>query len=69
VGVIDVKSDIIETPEIVAARIRKAMKFFPPEKLYINPDCGFKFTPRDIAFAKLKAMVEGTRLVREELGG
>jgi 5-methyltetrahydropteroyltriglutamate--homocysteine methyltransferase len=38
------------------------------EKLYISPDCGMKFMPRDRAFAKLKAMVEGARIVRKELG-
>ncbi|MCC6445408.1 MAG: methionine synthase [Armatimonadetes bacterium] len=69
VGVIDVKSDEIETPETVASRIRTALKVIPPEKMYINPDCGLKFTPRDIAFAKLKAMAAGARIVREELGG
>jgi len=40
----------------------------PPEKLYVLPDCGLFHVPRDIAFAKLRAMVEGTRIVRKELG-
>ena len=67
-GVIDVKDNSIETPEIVAERIRKALNFVSPEKLYILPDCGLFHVPRDVAFNKLRAMVEGTRIVRRELG-
>jgi 5-methyltetrahydropteroyltriglutamate--homocysteine methyltransferase len=69
VGVIDVKSDEVETPALVASRIRKALEFIPAEKMYVSPDCGMKFMPRDRAYAKLKAMVDGTRIVREELSG
>jgi len=68
VGVIDVKDENIETPATVAGRIREALKYIPAEKLYISPDCGMKFMLRDRAFGKLKAMVEGTRIVRRELG-
>jgi 5-methyltetrahydropteroyltriglutamate--homocysteine methyltransferase len=68
VGVIDVKDDAIESAASVAGRIRKALTHIPAEKLYISPDCGMKFMPRDRAFGKLKAMVEGTRIVRRELG-
>lgn len=68
VGVIDVKDPAIETPEIVARRIRKALTYIPVERMYVSPDCGMKFMPRDRAFGKLKAMVEGTRIVRKELG-
>jgi len=67
-GVIDVKDNSIETPEIVAERIRKALQFVPPEKLYILPDCGLFHLPRDVAFNKLRAMVAGARIVRKELG-
>ncbi len=67
-GVIDVKDHAVETPDIVAERIRKTMKVVPAEKLYILPDCGLFHLPRDIAFAKLRAMVAGTRIVRKELG-
>ena len=56
-GVIDVKDHAVETPDIVAERIRKTMKVVPAEKLYILPDCGLFHLPRDIAFAKLRAMV------------
>lgn len=68
VGVIDVKDETIETAAVVAQRIRQALKFIPAEKMTIVPDCGMKFMPRDRAFGKLKAMVEGTNLVRKELG-
>lgn len=68
VGVIDVKDDRIETPAVVAERIRMALKHVRAEKLWISPDCGMKFMPRDRAYGKLSAMVEGTRIVRGELG-
>ncbi|MBI2371138.1 MAG: methionine synthase [Deltaproteobacteria bacterium] len=68
-GLIDQKSFYLETPEDVAGRIRMALKHVPPEKLYINPDCGMNYTPRWLAFRKLKAMVDGTQIVRGELGG
>ncbi len=66
-GVIDVKNPTVETPDMVAERIRKALEVLPAERLYVNPDCGCLHLPRDVAFAKLCAMVEGTRLVRKEL--
>jgi 5-methyltetrahydropteroyltriglutamate--homocysteine methyltransferase len=66
-GVIDVKIHDVETPAIVAERIRTALAIVPAARLAINPDCGLLHLPRDIAFAKLGAMVEGTRLVRAEL--
>ena len=66
-GVIDVKNPTVETPDMVAERIRKALEIVPAERLYVNPDCGCLHLPRDVAFAKLCAMVEGTRLVRKEL--
>jgi 5-methyltetrahydropteroyltriglutamate--homocysteine methyltransferase len=67
-GVIDVKAYRAETPEEVAGRIREALKVVPAERLAINPDCGFWDTPRWIARRKLRAMVEGARIVRGELG-
>jgi len=66
-GVIDVKDNSVETADIVAERIRKTLQFVAPEKLYVLPDCGLFHVPRDVAFAKLRAMVEGARMVREEL--
>jgi 5-methyltetrahydropteroyltriglutamate--homocysteine methyltransferase len=69
VGVIDVKSHEVESPAVVAERIRQATKLVPAERLWVNPDCGLMHLPRDVAFAKLCAMVEGARIVRRELGG
>ena len=67
-GVIDVKTQDIESPALVADRIRRALEVVPAERLVINPDCGCVHLPRDVAFNKLGAMVEGTRMVRERLG-
>jgi 5-methyltetrahydropteroyltriglutamate--homocysteine methyltransferase len=67
-GVIDLGDSKVETKETVAARIRRALDVLPPERLIIAPDCGMKYLARDVAFGKLKAMVEGTKIVRQELG-
>jgi 5-methyltetrahydropteroyltriglutamate--homocysteine methyltransferase len=67
-GVIDLADMSVETAETVAARIRRALPHVAPERLVIAPDCGMKYLPRDIAFAKLEAMVAGTKIVRQELG-
>jgi 5-methyltetrahydropteroyltriglutamate--homocysteine methyltransferase len=69
VGVIDVKTHEVETPDIVAERIRKALKFVPAERLLILPDCGCLHLPQDVAFNKLRSMVQGTKIIRKELGG
>jgi 5-methyltetrahydropteroyltriglutamate--homocysteine methyltransferase len=66
-GVIDLADPTTETPQVVADRIRRALKVVPAERLVIAPDCGMKYLPRAVAFAKMKAMVEGTRMVRDEL--
>lgn len=68
VGVIDVKSYYIETPEDVAARVRPCLAYAPPERLSFAPDCGLSQTARWAARAKLKNMVEGVRIARKELG-
>jgi 5-methyltetrahydropteroyltriglutamate--homocysteine methyltransferase len=68
-GVIDLGSAEVETPEIVADRIRAGLKKLPPERLVVAPDCGMKYLPRPRAFAKLKAMAEGAAIVRRELQG
>ena len=67
VGIIDVKSYYIETPEDVAERVRRCLKFAPPEKLAFAPDCGLSQTARWAAKQKLKNMVEGVRIIRREL--
>jgi len=66
-GVIDVKTHDVESPGLVADRIRRALDILPADKLVINPDCGCVHLPREVAFSKLAAMAEGTRQVREEI--
>jgi 5-methyltetrahydropteroyltriglutamate--homocysteine methyltransferase len=67
-GVLDLGAPEAETPEIVAGRIRRALTVLPPERLVVAPDCGMKYLSRDLAYAKLEAMVAGTNIVRQELG-
>ena len=64
-GVVDIKSFYQETPQDVAERIREVLNYVSPEKLTINPDCGFFQIPRWLAVVKLKAIVEGTRRLRQ----
>jgi 5-methyltetrahydropteroyltriglutamate--homocysteine methyltransferase len=66
-GVLDLGSTEVETPDVVADRIRKALAVVPPERLVVAPDCGMKYLPRERAFRKLEAMVAGARLVGEDL--
>jgi 5-methyltetrahydropteroyltriglutamate--homocysteine methyltransferase len=68
VGIVDVKSYYIETPEDIAARVRRCLAFAPPERLSFAPDCGLSQTARWAAKKKLKSMVDGVKLVRRELG-
>jgi len=67
VGVLDLGDAAIETPATVASRLGEALAHISPERLVVAPDCGMKYLPRDVAFGKLAAMVEGTRLVRARL--
>ena len=67
-GIVDVKSFYLETPEDVAERIRELLKYVPPEKLSLSPDCGFFQLPRWITYLKLEALVKGTNIVKKELG-
>ncbi|HLK48532.1 MAG TPA: uroporphyrinogen decarboxylase family protein [Bryobacteraceae bacterium] len=66
-GVLDLSTHEVETPETVAGRIRRALPYVRPERLVIAPDCGLKYLPRNVAFGKMRAMAEGARLVRGEL--
>ena len=66
-GVLDLKNFYVESPELVARRIRRMLESVPAEKLWINPDCGLARLPRHLAFAKLQALVTGTQIVRAEL--
>ena len=68
-GVIDLADPAVETPETVAARIRKALPFAAAERIVVAPDCGLKYLPRAAAFGKMRAMVEGAEIVRREISG
>jgi 5-methyltetrahydropteroyltriglutamate--homocysteine methyltransferase len=68
-GVIDLADMTVETPETVADRIRKALQYVPPENIIVAPDCGMKYLPRHVADGKLRAMVAGAALVRQEYAG
>jgi len=67
-GVLDLGTNSIETAEQVAARIRAGLKFVRAENLIPAPDCGMKYMPREVAFGKLQALVQGAKIVRDELG-
>jgi len=66
-GVIDVKSPAVESPDLVAARIRRALEYMEPARLVINPDCGLRHLAPEVARRKLHAMVAGTAIVRSEI--
>jgi 5-methyltetrahydropteroyltriglutamate--homocysteine methyltransferase len=67
VGMIDLGTEKVETPDEVAGRIRAALKHVPAERLVLAPDCGMKYLTREAAFGKLKALAAGAALVRKEL--
>ncbi len=67
-GVIDLNDMQVETPDTVAARIRRALPYVKAEDVIVAPDCGMKYLPREVAFGKMKAMVEGAKIVRAEIG-
>jgi 5-methyltetrahydropteroyltriglutamate--homocysteine methyltransferase len=66
VGCIDLSNMEIETPEVVAARIRRALPFVAKERVILAPDCGMKYLPREVAVGKLRAMVDAAKLLRGE---
>jgi 5-methyltetrahydropteroyltriglutamate--homocysteine methyltransferase len=66
-GVIDLASRAIESPELVAERIRRALPYVKAADVLIAPDCGMKYLPREIAFGKLQSMVAGAQIVRTQL--
>lgn len=67
-GVLDLSTHDVETPEVVAERIRRALVHVPAERIVVAPDCGLKYLPRDVAFAKMQAMAAGAALVRADVG-
>ena len=68
-GVLSLADDSpVETPEEVAARVKRALEVIPAERLWLGPDCGMKYMPREVAFGKLQALARGVALVRGEIG-
>jgi 5-methyltetrahydropteroyltriglutamate--homocysteine methyltransferase len=68
-GVIDLGDVNIETPQLVADRIRRALDYVAADRVVVAPDCGMKYLPRAVAFGKMQAMVDGAAIVRRELTG
>jgi 5-methyltetrahydropteroyltriglutamate--homocysteine methyltransferase len=68
-GVIDLAQTAVETPETVAARIRRALPYVSADRLVAAPDCGMKYLPAESAFGKLTSLVAGAALVRRDVAG
>jgi 5-methyltetrahydropteroyltriglutamate--homocysteine methyltransferase len=68
IGAIDLSDPNIETAEAVAERVRRALKHVAPDRIMVAPDCGMKYLPRDLAFAKMRSMVEGAAILPAEYG-
>ncbi len=66
-GVLDLSTHEVESAATVAARIRRALLHVEATKVIVAPDCGLKYLPREVAFGKMAAMVQGAALVRREL--
>jgi 5-methyltetrahydropteroyltriglutamate--homocysteine methyltransferase len=64
VGCLDLSDMTVETPETVVARIERALRYVPAENILLAPDCGMKYLAREVAFGKLRAMVEAARRLR-----
>ncbi len=68
VGCVDLSDMQVETPQVIAARVRKALAYLRPEDVILAPDCGMKYLPREVADGKLRAMVEAAHILRAEHG-
>lgn len=68
-GALNLGDPAVETADTVAARLRAALEHISPNRLIAAPDCGMKYLSRDVAFGKLQALAEGTRIVRREVSG
>jgi 5-methyltetrahydropteroyltriglutamate--homocysteine methyltransferase len=66
VGVLDLDDMTVETPQKVVERAKRALKYLKAENMILAPDCGMKYLPRDVAYGKMKALVEGAKLLRAE---
>src|SRR6478736_3587100 len=65
-GVIDLEDEAVETPEVIAARIRRALPYKRPDELVAAPDCGMKYLPRESAYGKLESLAAGAAIIRAE---
>jgi 5-methyltetrahydropteroyltriglutamate--homocysteine methyltransferase len=68
-GVVDVRNWYLESPEDVAALIRRALEHVPAQRLVLNPDCGLRRQARWVGMKKLQALAAGAAIVRHELEG
>jgi methionine synthase II (cobalamin-independent) len=68
IGVVDVRTSMVETPQEIAERIRKVIAVVPPERVHLTTDCGMKPLARPIARMKLAALAQAAQIVRQELG-
>ena len=66
-GVLDLSTNEVETPEVICSRVRRALPFTTAGRLLLAPDCGLKYLPRNVAFAKMQSMVEAACLMRRQL--
>src|SRR5215211_7367567 len=64
VGCLDLHDMTLETPEVIVARVKNALRYVAAENIILAPDCGMKYLPRDVAFGKLRAMVDAAKLLR-----
>jgi 5-methyltetrahydropteroyltriglutamate--homocysteine methyltransferase len=68
VGCLDLNDMAVESPETVVARVKRALPYVKAENVILAPDCGMKYLPRDVAFGKMKSMVEAAKMLRADLG-
>jgi 5-methyltetrahydropteroyltriglutamate--homocysteine methyltransferase len=68
VGALDLNDMTVETPDVVIARVKRALPYVKAEDVIIAPDCGMKYLPREVAYGKMRAMVEAARILRAEFG-
>jgi 5-methyltetrahydropteroyltriglutamate--homocysteine methyltransferase len=67
-GVLDLSDPAVETPEQIVSRVQRALKYVPPQRIVLAPDCGMKYLPRESAFGKLSAMTQAAVTLRAEYG-
>src|SRR5206468_724469 len=67
VGVLDIRTSMVESPQTIAARVKRVLAHVPAEKVTLSTDCGMKPLARMVAKMKLKALADGAAIVRKEL--